>query len=354
MWDKLIQVEQRYLELEEEMAQPEAIGDHELMARLSRDHSELEDIVLPYREALQIKTQLEQSRDELRGESDEELREMLKQDISELEPQLEEWEAKLKRLITPRDPMDRKDCIIEVRSGAGGDEAALFAGELLEMDLALARGRRWGIELVDLQETGLKGVKEATMEIHGSGAYGWLKYESGVHRVQRVPATESGGRIHTSTATVAVLPEVEDVDVEVSESDLKIDTYRASGAGGQHVNKTSSAIRITHLPTNTVVTCQDQRSQLQNKEKAMKVLKAKLYQVEEDRKARENAENRKSQIGTGDRSEKIRTYNFPDSRIVDHRINKKMHNMEGFFRGEITEMLDALRTHEEGERLSQL
>ncbi|MCB1186201.1 peptide chain release factor 1 [bacterium] len=354
MWDKLEQVEQRYLELEKEMAEPEVIADHERLAKISRDHSELEEIVLPYREALIVKNNLEQSREELKGENDEELRELLKQDINELEPQLAEMEENLKRLITPKDPNDRKDCIIEVRAGAGGDEAALFAGELMEMYMTFAKGRRWDVSIVDLQETGLKGVKEATVEVKGRDAYGWLKFESGVHRVQRVPATESGGRIHTSTATVAVLPEVEDVDVEVNDSDLKIDTYRASGAGGQHVNKTSSAIRMTHLPTGVVVTCQDQRSQLQNKEKALKVLKSKLYQMEEERKARENAENRKSQIGTGDRSEKIRTYNFPDGRITDHRIGKKVHNLEGFFRGEITEMLEALRTHEEGERLAQL
>lgn len=354
MWEKLEQVEQRYIELEKEMADPEVIGDHEKLARLSRDHSELEEIVIPYREALIVKNNLEKSREELKGESDEELREMLKQDISELEPKLAEMEEELKRLITPKDPNDRRDCIIEVRAGAGGDEAALFAGELLEMYMAFAKSQRWDISLVDIQETGLKGVKEATLEVKGRGAYGWLKFESGVHRVQRVPATESGGRIHTSTATVAVLPEVEDIDVEVNESDLKIDTYRASGAGGQHVNKTSSAIRMTHLPTGVVVTCQDQRSQLQNKEKALKVLKSKLFQMEEDRKAREVTESRKSMVGSGDRSEKIRTYNFPDSRIVDHRIGKKMHNMESFFRGEITEMLEALRTHEEGERLAQL
>ncbi|MEZ5339176.1 MAG: peptide chain release factor 1 [bacterium] len=354
MWDKLEQVEQRYIELEKEMAEPEVIADHERLAKLARDHSELEEIVIPYREALIVRNNLEQSREELKGESDEELREMLKLDINDLEPRLAEMEENLKRLITPKDPNDRKDCIIEVRAGAGGDEAALFAGELMEMYITFAKGQRWEVNIVDLQETGLKGVKEATVEVKGRDAYGWLKFESGVHRVQRVPATESGGRIHTSTATVAVLPEVEDVDVEVNESDLKIDTYRASGAGGQHVNKTSSAIRMTHLPTGVVVTCQDQRSQLQNKEKALKVLKAKLYQMEEERKARASAENRKSQIGTGDRSEKIRTYNFPDGRITDHRIGKKVHNLEGFFRGEITEMLEALRTHEEGERLAQL
>jgi len=354
MWEKLAAIEKRYHALEAEMSQPEIAADPEQMARLGRDYKELEDIVGPYRRALKIKQQLEQSREELREAGDEELRELLKADIDEKEPELDELVNQLKELVTPKDPLDLKHCIVEIRAGAGGDEASLFAGELLHMYTAFATGRGWQVALIDLQETGLKGIKEAVMEIRGRGAFGWLRYESGVHRVQRVPVTESQGRIHTSTATVAVLPEADDVEIDIKESDLKVDTYRASGAGGQHVNKTSSAIRMTHMPTGIVVTCQDQRSQLQNKEKALKVLKAKLYQVEQERLFSERTENRRSQVGTGERSEKIRTYNFPESRITDHRIGKKVHNLEGFLAGEIEEMLKELRTHDEGERLSKL
>jgi peptide chain release factor 1 len=354
MWDKLQEVEQRYKELELTMAQPEVAADPQQMAKLGRDFAELEEIVIPYREALKVKNQLEQSREELRSANDDELREMLKTDIEELEPRLAEMEEQLKVLITPKDPADAKDCLLEIRAGAGGDEASLFAGELLQMYMQFAGRHGWQAAIIDMQETGLKGVKEAVLEVRGRGAFGWLRHESGVHRVQRVPVTESGGRIHTSTATVAVLPEYDDVEVDVKDTDLKIDTYRSSGAGGQHVNKTSSAIRITHLPTGMVVTCQDQRSQLQNKEKALKVLKSKLYQIELERQAAEQSATRRNQVGSGDRSEKIRTYNYPDSRITDHRIGKKMHDMEGFFAGNIDEMLEALRTHYEGERLSKL
>ena len=356
MWEKLKSVEERYEELEKEMAVPEVAGDHALYARLSRDYSELQEIVVPYRDALKVKRQLEQSRDELREEKDEELREMLKQIIGELEPQVADWEEQLKRLITPKDPNDKKDCIVEIRAGAGGEEAALFAGELLQMYMNFAVNRGWKPSIIDMEDTGLKGIKEAVLEVSGRGAYGWLKHESGVHRVQRVPVTESGGRIHTSTATVAVLPEVDAVDVnfQINESDLRVDTYRASGAGGQHVNKTSSAIRMTHLPTGIVVSSQDQRSQLQNREKAMQVLRSKIYQMELDKHNASISEHRKSQVGSGDRSEKIRTYNFPDSRITDHRIGYKTHDVPGFLMGDIGGMLEALRTHEESERLSRL
>jgi peptide chain release factor 1 len=354
MWDKLKEVEERYLLLEQEMASPEVINDPPRLAKLSRDYSELEEVVLPYREALKVKLQLEQSRNELRSESEEELREMLKQDIDELSNRLEVMETELKQLVTPKDPNDRKNCIVEIRAGAGGDEAALFAGELLSMYTSFAGRKGWQAELVDLQETGLKGIKEAVLEVRGRGAYGWLRFESGVHRVQRVPVTESSGRIHTSTATVAVMPEADDVEVDVKDSDIKIDVYRSSGAGGQHVNKTSSAIRITHMATGLVVTCQDERSQLQNKEKALRVLKAKLYQMELEKQTSQLTEHRRSQVGSGDRSEKIRTYNFPDSRITDHRIGIKSHDLEGFFAGGIEDMLQALRTHDEGERLSKL
>ena len=307
MWDKLATVEERYLELGRELEQPDVASDHKKYAKLSRNFSELADIVVPYRHALKLKLQLEQSKEELKGAADEDLQAMLKQDIEELETELMRLEDKLKLLIAPKDPSDNKDCIVEIRAGAGGDEAALFASELLQMYLAFAQSRRWKTSLIDIQQTGLKGIKEAVLEVRGRGAYGWLRFESGVHRVQRVPVTESSGRIHTSTATVAVLPEVDDVEVEVKESDIRIDTYRASGAGGQHVNKTSSAIRMTHLPSGIVVSCQDERSQLQNKEKALKVLKAKLYQRELQKQTQETKESRRTQVGSGERSEKIRT-----------------------------------------------
>ncbi len=354
MWDKLEAIEERYRALQEEMASPEAAVDPVRIAQLGRDSSELEEIVGPYRLALQVKQRLEQSREELREASDEELREMLKHDIAELEPRLEEMEVELRRLIAPRDPADAKDCILEVRAGAGGDEASLFASELLQMYMNFARSKGWSCELIDETESGLKGIKEAVMEVRGRGAYGWLKFESGVHRVQRVPATESAGRIHTSTATVAVLPVVEDMDVEIKDSEVRVDVYRSSGAGGQHVNKTSSAIRLTHLPTGLVVTCQDERSQLQNKEKAFKVLRARLYEQQQQQINAAQASERRSLVGSGDRSEKIRTYNFPDGRIADHRIGMKVYNVEGFLGGDIGEMLQALRTHDEGERLSRL
>jgi peptide chain release factor 1 len=354
MWDKLEAIEAKYLQIERDLASPDVTSDLDRMVQLGREYKELGEIVEPYREALTVKQRLEQSKAELAEAKDEELREMLKLDINELEPRLETMTAVLTELVTPKDPLDLKDCILEVRAGAGGDEASLFASELLNMYQQFAGNRGWSFEIVDIEESGLKGIKEAVAEIRGRGAYGWLRHESGVHRVQRVPVTESAGRIHTSTATVAVLPEAEDVDVVVNEADLKIDVYRASGAGGQHVNKTSSAIRMTHVPTGIIVTCQDERSQLQNKEKALKVLKAKLYQIELDRQQSQLTEARRSQVGSGDRSEKIRTYNFPDGRITDHRIGFKTHDVPGFLAGGIEDMLQALRVHAEGERLSRL
>jgi peptide chain release factor 1 len=361
MWDKLEAIEKRYLELEQELAKPEVVNDLSQYAKLSRDYAELTDIVTPYRRALKLRAQLEQSREELAAtrvddsvSGDSELRELLRSDIEEKEAALAALELELKALVSPKDPLDRKNCIVEIRAGAGGDEAALFAGDLLRMYTAFALRHNWTAALLDATETGLNGFKEVVLEVRGRGAYGWLRFESGVHRVQRVPVTESSGRIHTSTATVAVLPEVDDVEVEVKESEIRIDVYRSSGAGGQHVNKTSSAIRITHIPTGMVVTCQDERSQLQNKEKALRVLKSKLYQMELERQQSEVSDSRRSQVGSGDRSEKIRTYNFPDSRIVDHRIGMKVHDLERFFAGELDAMLSALRTFDEGERLSRL
>jgi peptide chain release factor 1 len=353
MWEKLEAIEQRFIQIEAELASQDVASDIDRLAQLGREYKELGEIVTPYRDALRVKQRFEQSKAELSDARDEELREMLKADLAELEPVLDEMVARLTELVTPKDPLDAKNCILEVRAGAGGDEASLFAAELLNMYHQFAGNRGWSFELVDMEESGLRGIKEAVAEIRGRGAYGWLRYESGVHRVQRVPVTESAGRIHTSTATVAIIPEADDVDVVINESDIKMDVYRASGAGGQHVNKTSSAIRLTHLPSGIVITCQDERSQLQNREKALKVLKAKLYQIELDRQQAELSQSRRSQVGSGDRSEKIRTYNFPDGRITDHRIGFKTHDVPGFLAGNIDDMLQALRLHAEGERLSK-
>ncbi len=355
MWDKLAEVEQRYLDLEHELAQPELSADPARMAKLSRDFSELEDVVKPYREALKVKQHLEQSKLDLRTETDEELREMLKQDIDELTPRLEAMELELRSLVAPKDPMDRKNCIVEIRAGAGGDEAALFASELLTMYTAFAGPPALGD--VDHRPAG-----DRAQGHQGSGAgsprtrslTAGCALKAACTACSACRSRRAAGRIHTSTATVAVLAEVDDVEVDVKESDLRIDVYRSSGAGGQHVNKTSSAIRITHIPTGIVVTCQDERSQLQNKDKAMRVLKSKLYLAEQEKQAEQQTELRRSQVGTGDRAEKIRTYNFPDSRITDHRIGVKVHNIEDFLAGGLHDMLQALRTHDEGERLSRL
>ena len=265
---------------------------------------------------------------------DDELKEMLREDVEANRLEMEKLEAELKSLLTPSDPNDKKDVILEIRAGAGGDEASLFAADLMRMYQRYSEIMGWRFSVLDMNEIGLGGIKEVTCEITGRNVYRYLRFESGVHRVQRVPATESSGRIHTSTVTVAVLPAAEDVDVEVHEKDLKIDTYRASGAGGQHVNKTSSAIRITHLPTGVVVACQDERSQLQNKEKAMRILRSHIYLAEQEKLAKERAADRKEQVGTGERSEKIRTYNFPQSRVTDHRIGLTLHNLPQILAGE--------------------
>lgn len=359
MWEKLAAIEKRYLDLESELARPDVVADLAQYTKLSRDFAELSEIIAPYRRALKIREQLEQSKAELmtarsddEGE-DAELRELLRGDIEDKEAALAVLETELRELVSPKDPLDSKNCIVEIRAGTGGEEAALFAAQLLNMYLTFAGRRNWAASILDTNATGLKGIKEAVLEVRGRGAYGWLRFESGVHRVQRVPVTESSGRIHTSTATVAVMPEVDDVEVEIKDAEIRIDVYRSSGAGGQHVNKTSSAIRITHLPTGIVVTCQDERSQLQNKDKALRVLKSKLYQMELDKQVSELSESRRSQVGSGERSEKIRTYNYPDSRITDHRIGMKVHDLEGFFAGNLDEMLGALRTQHEGERLSK-
>ena len=345
MFDKLDFITEKYDELAQKVSDPEIINNQPVWQKHIKEMGEMEPIVKAYKEYKKAKTELADAK-EILEEGDEEMRELAKMEISELEEAIENQEAELKILLLPKDPNDEKNVILEVRAGTGGEEAALFGADLLRMYTRYAERNRWKTELIDINDTGMGGIKEAIMLIKGKGAYSRLKYESGAHRVQRVPETESQGRIHTSTATVAVLPEATTVDFQLDEKDLRIDVYRSSGAGGQHINKTESAIRITHLPTNTVVTCQDGRSQLANREKAMTVLVSKLahyYQSLEDEKY---ASARHEQVGTGDRSERIRTYNYPQGRVTDHRINRTEYNLNRFVDGEIIDMVEALRVAE--------
>lgn len=351
MLDKLVSIEERYEELGKQVIDPEVISNSEKWQKLMIEHAEIEEIVFKYREYVKTKQSLEEAEEMLRTKLDEEMKEMVKEEVKELTESLQTIEEELRVLLIPKDPNDHKNVIVEIRGGAGGDEAALFAGVLFRMYSRYAERNRWKIEIMSTNEIGIGGFKEVIFMIKGKGAYSRLKYESGVHRVQRVPETESSGRIHTSTATVAVLPEAEDVDIDIQEKDLKIDTYRASGAGGQHVNTTDSAIRITHIPTGLVVSCQDEKSQTKNKEKAMKILKTRLYDQMLSDQAAEIAEERKGQVGTGDRSERIRTYNFPQGRVTDHRINVTLHKLGAFTDGELDEMIDALITSDQSQKL---
>ena len=354
MLDKLQVLEDKYMDLTEKISDMEVINDQKVWQKYMKEHADLEPIVNKYREYRNVLNDLRESKSILEEESDEELRELAKMEISELEGQVEPLEAELKILLLPKDPNDEKNVIVEIRGGAGGDEAALFAGNLFRMYSRYAERRRWKIELLSASDTGVGGYKEVSFLIKGKGAYSRLKYESGVHRVQRIPATESGGRIHTSTATVAVLPEVEDVEVEINPNDLRIDVFRASGNGGQCVNTTDSAVRITHIPTGEVVSCQDEKSQLKNKEKALKVLKARLYDKALSEQHDEVAAERRSQVGTGDRSERIRTYNFPQGRVSDHRINLTLYKLDSFLDGDIDEMIDALITVDQTEKMASI
>ncbi len=353
MLDRLEVIENRFDELNMRLADPTIMSDQELYLKLMKEHTELSDIVEKFREYKSYVKALEDARLMLEDKPDKELMEMIELEMDEARSGMEKTETELKILLMPKDPNDDKNVIVEIRGGAGGDEAALFAAVLYRMYAHYAESKGWAVNIIDSNPTEIGGFKEIVFEIEGKGAYSRLKFESGVHRVQRVPSTESSGRIHTSTATVAVLPEVDDVpEVEINPNDIEVDTYRASGAGGQHINKTSSAIRITHLPSGIVVTCQDQRSQHKNRDKAMKVLKARLYEIAMQKHSSELAENRKSQVGTGDRSERIRTYNYPQRRVTDHRIGFTLYQIDQFVNGDMDELIDALITTDQADRLS--
>ncbi len=355
MLEKLSFLREKYNDLTQQVSNPDVIANHEKFTKLMQEQAQLQPIIDVYNKYETVDSQIKEAEELLQDpETDEDFKELCNDDLKELKPQLAELEDELKVLLLPKDPNDERGVIVEIRGGAGGDEAALFAGDLFRMFSRYAERNHWNTEILNSNVLGTGGFKEITFSISSKGAYSRLKFESGVHRVQRIPTTESGGRIHTSTATVAVLPEVDDVEVEIDPNDLRIDVYRSSGNGGQSVNTTDSAVRITHLPTGIVITCQDEKSQLKNKDKALKVLKARLYEIEEQKRQNEIASERKSQVGTGDRSERIRTYNFPQGRVTDHRIGMTIHSLDDFLDGNIDEIVDALITYDQTEKLKQM
>ena len=351
MFDKLDFTVDKYEELAKKVSDPDIISDQPTWQKYMKEMGEMEPIVKEYKHYKDMKQELEDSKEIFEMEDDEELREMAREEIKELEAGIEKSQEELKILLLPKDPNDEKNVSLEVRAGTGGDEAALFGGDLMRMYLRYAERRRWKTEIIDLNDTGIGGVKEAVIMIKGKGAYSRLKFESGVHRVQRVPETESSGRIHTSAASIAVLPEVDDVEVKIDPNDVRVDVYRASGNGGQCVNTTDSAVRLTHIPTGLVVTCQDEKSQIKNKDKAFKVLKARLYDLMLQEQNDKISAERRSQVGSGDRSERIRTYNFPQGRVTDHRINLTIYKLENFLDGDLDEIIDALITHDQAEKM---
>ena len=354
MYDKLEDLLVRLEEILSELNEPGVANDPARFQKLMKEQSELQPIVDAYKEYKACQQTVEESLMMLDEESDEEMREMLKEELADAKSRIEELETELKILLLPKDPNDSKNVIVEIRAGAGGDEAALFAAEIYRMYVKYAESRRWKTELMSLNENGIGGFKEVTFMINGAGAYSRLKYESGVHRVQRVPETESGGRIHTSTITVAIMPEAEEIDFQLDLNDCKFDVFRASGNGGQCVNTTDSAVRLTHIPTGIVISCQDEKSQLKNKDKALKVLRSRLYEMELAKQHDAEAEARRSQIGTGDRSEKIRTYNFPQGRVTDHRIKLTLHRLDAVLGGDLDEILDSLIAADQAAKLSSL
>jgi len=353
MLEKLKNLEEYYNLLEEKLSDAEIIKNQQEWKKYTREHAALSETVETYRRLKKVENDLKEAKELLQEKPEEEMVLFLKEEIASLSREKEKLEEELKVLLLPRDPNDDKDVIIEIRAGAGGEEAALFAADLLKMYLRFSEKKAWQTEVLSSHPTDIGGFKEIIFSIRGQGAYSFLKYEKGVHRVQRIPATESGGRIHTSTATVAVLPEAEEVELEINPQDLRIDTFCSTGPGGQSVNTTQSAVRITHLPTNTVVTCQDEKSQLKNRDKAMRVLRARLLDKMIEEQRREQAQERRSQVGTGDRSERIRTYNFPQNRVTDHRIGLTLHKLDQFLQGDIESTIEALIAYDRAEQLKK-
>ncbi len=351
MLEKLAFIEERFESIEAQLSEPSLYDDPAAAAKILKEQKELSPIVEAYRQYKRAEQDAADAQDLLSGQTDAEMKELAQEELQNAKSDMERLEQELRILLLPTDPNDEKNVIVEIRGGAGGEEAALFAANLYRMYTMYAETRRWQHEIVNINETELGGIKEISFEITGQGAYSRFKFESGVHRVQRVPDTESSGRIHTSTVTVAVLPEAEEVEVDLNPADVDVDTFRASGAGGQHVNKTESAIRLTHRPTGIVVECQDERSQHKNRERAFKILRSKIYEIQRAQQASEIAAERKSQVGTGDRSERIRTYNYPQGRVTDHRIGLTLYKLEAFLNGDMDEMIDAIVTADQAEKL---
>jgi peptide chain release factor 1 len=354
MFEKIEELERRYEEIQAELSEPAVVNDQNRFRKLMKEQTDMGAIVEKYREYKSVKKTVEESLELLDSENDPDMREMIKEELSDARQRIPEIENELKILLLPKDPNDEKNVVVEIHGGAGGDEAALFAADLYRMYSKYADSQRWKIELVSINESGIGGFKEVIFMVNGKGAYSRLKYESGVHRVQRIPVTESGGRIHTSTATVAIMPEAEEVEVNLDLNDCKFDVFRASGNGGQCVNTTDSAVRLTHIPTGIVISCQDEKSQLKNRDKALRVLRAKLYELELEKAHDAEAEAKRSQVGTGDRSEKIRTYNFPQSRCTDHRIKLTLYTLDDVMNGNLDQLIDSLTAADQAAKLLKM